>query len=168
MAQAPQKPTARRELTGRMVLACLVGFFGVVFAVNGVLVRAALSTFGGVETKSSYQAGLYFNKEQAAAQRQDELHWTVTGKLRRTAPDATALTVNVLGEDGRPPANIHVSARLMHPADERHDHDVALRETGGGVFSGPAVVEAGQWDLEINVLRGDERMFRSLTRVRLQ
>lgn len=168
MARPYRKPDARRELTGRMVLICLLAFFGVVFAVNGVLVGAATSTFGGLETASSYQAGLAFNKEQAAALRQDDLHWTVTGKLRRTAPDTAALSVNVQGQDGRPPGNIRASARLIHPADMRHDHDIALRDMGNGQFSGPTVAEAGQWDLEINILRGDDRMFRSLTRVRLE
>jgi nitrogen fixation protein FixH len=43
-----------------MVLAMLIGFFGLVIAVNLVMVRAALSTFGGVDTPSSYQAGLHF------------------------------------------------------------------------------------------------------------
>ena len=43
-----------REVTGRHVLLSLVSFFGVVFAINGALVRAAISTFGGVETASSY------------------------------------------------------------------------------------------------------------------
>ena len=49
-----------RELTGRHVLLWIVGFFAVIFAVNGILVRAATSTFGGLETQSSYKAGLMF------------------------------------------------------------------------------------------------------------
>ena len=63
-----------RELTGRHVLLWIVGFFAVVFAVNGVLVRAATSTFGGLETQSSYKAGLMFEQEVAKAERQDELN----------------------------------------------------------------------------------------------
>ena len=52
-----------RELTGKHVLFCLVGFFAVVFAVNAVMMRAATSTFGGVETASSYKAGLMFEQD---------------------------------------------------------------------------------------------------------
>src|SRR5208337_3330910 len=69
----------RRELTGGKVLLWLVAFFGVVFAVNGVLVHAAISTFGGVETLSSYKAGLQFEQEAGLAQRQDAPHWQVSG-----------------------------------------------------------------------------------------
>ena len=54
MQAAPHaKQKQARILTGRAVLLWLVAFFGVVFAVNGVLVQAAISTFGGVETTSS-------------------------------------------------------------------------------------------------------------------
>ena len=49
------------------MLVCLVAFFGVVAAVNAVHDPAAVSTFGGVETESSYQAGLAFSREIAAA-----------------------------------------------------------------------------------------------------
>ena len=62
-------PFARSDfrLTGRMVLACLVAFFAIVFGVNAIMIRAAMSTFGGVETQNAYQAGLAFNHQQADA-----------------------------------------------------------------------------------------------------
>jgi nitrogen fixation protein FixH len=59
-----------RELTGRKVLLYLVVSFGIVFAVNGYMVKAAISTFGGVETQSSYKAGQQFENEVAIAERQ--------------------------------------------------------------------------------------------------
>ena len=62
------KRAPARPLTGRTVLFCLIGFFSVVAGVNAVMIRAAVSTFGGVETSSSYQAGLAFAREAAAAQ----------------------------------------------------------------------------------------------------
>src|SRR4051794_24048366 len=43
-----------REVTGRMVLVGLVAFFAAVAGVNAVMIWAAVSTFGGVETESSY------------------------------------------------------------------------------------------------------------------
>ena len=58
--------TPSRQLTGRTVLVWLVAFFGVVFAVNAVMIHAAISTFGGVETASSYKAGLAFEQEVEA------------------------------------------------------------------------------------------------------
>ena len=66
-----------------MYLICFVGFFGIVFAVNAVMVKAAMSTFGGVQTTSSYKAGLMFEQDVARAEQQDALHWQVDGKLSR-------------------------------------------------------------------------------------
>ena len=42
-----------REVTGRIVLVGLVAFFAAVAGVIGVMIWAAVSTFGGVETDSS-------------------------------------------------------------------------------------------------------------------
>src|SRR4051794_41770775 len=64
-----------REVTGRMVLVGLVAFFAAVAGVNAVMIWAAVSTFGGVDTESSYQAGLAFARETAAVAAQDALHW---------------------------------------------------------------------------------------------
>ena len=67
----------QRELTGRMVLLLLIAFFGIVISVNVVLIRAAAVTFGGVETESSYKAGLAFKQEASFAQAQDHRNWRV-------------------------------------------------------------------------------------------
>ena len=52
-----------RRWTGWTVLITLLGFFGVIFAVNGVMIYAALSTLSGTETDSAYQAGLQYERE---------------------------------------------------------------------------------------------------------
>lgn len=70
-----------RELTGRIVLTWLVGFFAVVFAVNGVMAVAAISTFSGLDSDSPYQAGLAFDAEIAAAPKR-----RCTGKFRPRWP----------------------------------------------------------------------------------
>ena len=57
-----------RPVTGRMVLFCLIGFFAVVAGVNAIMIRAAVSTFSGVETANSYQEGVTFAREEAAAE----------------------------------------------------------------------------------------------------
>ena len=41
---------------------------------NVVMIRAAISTFGGVETAKPYQAGLAFKREIAAARAQEARH----------------------------------------------------------------------------------------------
>lgn len=157
-----------REFTGRHALLWLVGFFAFVFAVNAVMVRAAISTFGGVETASSYKAGLQFEYEVAVAERQDALHWQVSGKLARNAAGDALLDVTARDAKGAPIDGLTADARLAHPADERLDHEVALHASGAGAFRGRTAAQAGQWDLVVDLYRGDKRLFRSRSRVTLR
>lgn len=154
-------------LTGRTVLVAFLAFFGTVAAVNAVMVDAALSTFGGVDTRNAYQAGVAFNREFAAAREQNALGWTVSAHL--TQPDSGAFSVAVAIRDrgGRIPDGLHVSAHLMHPADARRDRDFELDRKADQFVSTRAVVEPGQWDLVIEAFHDDERLFRSKNRVHL-
>ena len=161
-------PRRLRELTGRHVLLGLIAFFGVVFAVNGVLVRAAISTFGGVETASSYKAGLQFEHEVAVAERQDALHLQVSGTLRRAGAGQAVLDLTARDARGAPLAGLSADARLAHPADERLDRVIEVRSVAAGVFHGQAAAQPGQWDLIVDLYRGDKRLFRSQSRVTLR
>jgi nitrogen fixation protein FixH len=169
MQAAPlAKQKQARILTGRHVLQWLVAFFGIVFAVNGVLVRAAISTFGGVETLSSYRAGLQFEQEVGLVQRQDALHWQVTGKLARDSAGVAVLDVTARDAQGAPLSGLTADARLAHPADDRLDRVIAVRSVAGGVFHGAAQAQPGQWELIVDLYRGDQRVFRSRSRVSLR
>ena len=169
MQAAPlTKQKQARILTGRHVLQWLVAFFGIVFAVNGVLVRAAISTFGGVETLSSYRAGLQFEQEVGLVARQDALHWHVTGKLARDSAGVAVLDVTARDAKGAPLSGLTADARLAHPADDRLDRVIAVRSVAGGVFHGAAQAQPGQWELIVDLYRGDQRVFRSRSRVSLR
>ena len=155
---------APRLVTGRTVLACLIGFFAVVFIANGIMIRAAISTFGGLETSSSYQAGLAFGRESAAAHAQDELHWHVSAQVRR-ATDATLVEVDARDSADRPLTGLTASAHLAHPNDRRADQEVSLTESSVGYFRGTAAPAAGQWDLIVELSRDGEPLFRSRNRI---
>ena len=156
------------ELTGRHVLLWLVAFFGLIFVVNAVLVRAATSTFGGLETQSSYKAGLMFESEVARAERQQALGWHVDGKLTRDRADEAVLDVSVRDAHGVPVTGLSVDATLAHPADARLDHVIHLSRIGAGDFHGQARGHSGQWELIIDFYRDHERVFRSRSRVTLR
>jgi nitrogen fixation protein FixH len=163
MTMPARKP---REVTGRTVLFWLMGFFGFVFVVNAVMVRAATSTFGGVETRSAYRAGQMFESEIARAARQQTLGWRVDGAL--TARSGMAVfDVAVRDGSGEPVTGLTADARLAHPVDERLDHAVRLAPAGAGQFRGEAAAHRGQWELIVDFYRGDARVFRSRSRVTL-
>jgi nitrogen fixation protein FixH len=158
----------QRELTGRTVLICLIGFFAVVAAANAALVYAATSTFSGVEVESSYAAGLKFEHELEAVRAQDALHWNVSATLDRASDGATALAVSVRDAAGAPVSAIAIEARLEHPADGRADHVITLQPAGPGLFKGTTDAGPAQYDLLIGVSRDGRTVFRSKSRVGLK
>jgi nitrogen fixation protein FixH len=149
-----------------MVLFCLLAFFGTILVMNVVLVRVALSSFGGVETESSYKAGLAFKNDIAASRVQDALHWAVEAALSREG-SSTHVAVSVRDAENHPLAGLSIEARLAHPTDKRHDVSIDLVETKPGGFEGLADAQRGQWDLVIGLKRGDEQVFRSKSRITL-
>jgi len=163
-----RKRKPARELTGRVVLFWLLGFFGIVFVANAMLVQAATSTFGGLETGSSYKAGLMFTEEIASAQRQDALHWHVNGKLTRDRAGEAVLDINARDGQSAPLTGLTAVARLAHPADARLDHVIPLSRSGVGTFHGEAQAQPGQWELIVDLYRGDDRVFRSRSRITLR
>jgi nitrogen fixation protein FixH len=162
-----QRSQAEFQVTGRMVFAGLVAFFGLIAGVNAFMIYAAISTFGGVETESSYRAGLAFAREAATVEAQDARHWNVTAKAAFEG-NATVVEVTARDASGWPMTNLAATASLVHPTDRRADHAVPLVSEGAGRFRGTTVANAGQWDLVIELSRADERLFRSKNRVWLR
>lgn len=160
-------PARPRELTGRVVLACLLGFFAVVATVNAVMMTLAVTTFGGVETASSYQAGLRFAGEEAAASAQQARAWRVTAAVRQRA-GLTDIELNALDAAGQPLAGLDASILLAHPTNRRLDQALELRPDGAGRYRGRAELPPGQWDIVIELARDAERLFRSRERVVLR
>jgi len=153
-----------RELTGRTVLICLVLFFALVGGVNAVMIKAAVSTFGGVETENSYQAGLAFAQQIAAAHAQDALRWRVEAKLS-PSERTTVIELTVTDDGGWPPAGLQAAGRLVHPTDKRGDHSLSFEEQGPGKFRGHTDAVHGQWVLEIELSRAGEHLFHSNNRI---
>jgi nitrogen fixation protein FixH len=142
-----------RPLTGRVVLVTLLAFFGVVFGVNGLMMKLAIDTLPGTEVDSPYVASLRYENEIAAARDQKQRDWKVDAKLERQPDGLATLRVEARDRNGVPLAGLSFFGRLERPADKRADKDVALAEIGDGVYRGQASgISAGLWDL---VLEGD-------------
>ena len=156
-----------RELTGRTVLICLVGFFGIVAAVNAVMMFAAISTLSGLDSDSPYQAGLAFDEEIVAARAQQALHWQVDANVERDE-GGTIVEITARDADGTPLPGLTATASLAHPADRRLDRDLAITQDGPGHFRAVTGTAAGQWDLVIELSRDGTRRFRSKNRIVLR
>jgi nitrogen fixation protein FixH len=165
---ARQRARKPREITGRMVLAMMVAFFAVVIGVNVFMAHEALSTFGGVEIESSYQAGQKFERDVAMAKAQDDRHWQVDAKVSTGANGAALLDITARDATGAPLAGLSATALFARPTDRRLDRAVTVSEDTSGHFRGSADIAAGQWDLVIELSRQGERVFLSKNRVMIR
>lgn len=167
MANTSRAAGKPREITGRMVLIGIVVFFTIVITVNVMMARFAFSTFAGVETESSYKAGLLFAKERAAANRQIARHWQVDVTMQELGAGNRRVLVRATDAQGHPLSSLKADGRLAHPTDARKDVVLDLTPLGDGRYRADAVAGPGQWDLVIDFAQGDERVFRSKNRVQL-
>lgn len=157
-----------REITGRFVLICFIAFFGVIAAVNAVMIRYAVSTFAGTQTDSSYRAGLAYGSEEAAAAAQEALHWQVEGAFTRDEAGEAVLDVDVRDARQVRVSGIAVTARLAHPLNSRLDRNITLVRMADGRFRGAADAEPGQWTLTLDIARDRARVYRSVSRLVLK
>jgi nitrogen fixation protein FixH len=156
------------QITGLMVLGFMVAFFVIIVGVNVFMAHAAISTFGGVETASSYHAGQMFERDVAMAKAQDAQHWRVDAKLTRAADGTTLIDITAHDGAGAPVSGVAASAQFARPTNRRLDRTIMVGQTGPGHFVGNTDLAAGQWDLVIELSRQDERLFRSKNRVVLK
>lgn len=156
---------APRPLTGRTVLVCFLTFFGIIFAANFFLVRAALTSFSGVETESAYKAGLSFKNAVAAAKAQDARHWKVDATVVRVPESRVVMTAR--DAEGKLLSGLTPSVKLAHPTDKRRDVPVTVIETAPGQFRTLSPLPEGLWVLEIGLKQGEETVFFSKNRIQL-
>lgn len=154
-----------RPITGRTVLIYFLSFFGIVFAMNFYMVRVAVSSFSGVETESSYKAGLSFKNDIAAAQAQDARHWSVEVTLQRS--DTPSVIITARDAHGQALPGLTSEVRLSHPTDKRRDLVVEFVESTPGQFKSLTPMPKGPWDLVIGLKLDTETVFRSKSRVSL-
>lgn len=138
----PAAPPA--PFTGRTFLAIMVGFFGVVIAVNIVMARLASSTFGGTVVDNSYVASQEFNGWLARARAQDRLGWATSVTL----DGARRVVVAVPGP------GFAVTATALHPLGRAADVPMAFAADGQGRLVSTTPLPAGRWQVRLEIRRG--------------
>jgi len=154
------------ELTGRHVLIWVLGFFSVVFAVNGVMTYLAISTFSGLEVSDAYRRGRSYDAEIAAAAAQDARGWTVNLSHQAAADGEIELVMTAKDASGQSVVGLRVEALLKRPAQAALDFNLPLREVGSGTYRETVrLPKPGQWILELNAYRDQTRVYRTQNRV---
>lgn len=167
-APVPPRQTQPFRLTGRMVLASMLGFFAVVAGANAVMMTAAIRTMPGVDVKSAYETSQRFNDEIARMREQSARGWNVDAALRQDGAN-TLIAVSFLDRLGVPVTGLAVEAKLQHPATRAQDRDERLAEQTPGHYAArlPAL-HAGAWTLAITATRDGAAVFDTRSRVILK
>ncbi len=146
-----------KELTGRHVLFALLGFFGVIMAVNAVMVGVALQSWTGLVETQSYRKGLDYNDSLDRERAQGALGWRSTVAL---APDEAAaagtyrLSLRLSGADGAAIAGRTVAVTLSRPVGEYPPVTAELREGEAGTYSTALNLPMpGNWQAEFTIAR---------------
>jgi nitrogen fixation protein FixH len=157
-----------RELTGRKVLVMIVGFFAVVFLVNGVMIHLALKTFPGVQEKQPYERGLAYDREIEEARAQGARGWSADGQFARISQTQAELTVMLKDRDGEPLRGLEITAHLVSPQSHAQDLDVTLREAAPGEYRVAVAAATGTWTVDLVATQQGEQKFRSRNRVSIR
>jgi nitrogen fixation protein FixH len=141
-----------RPVTGRAVLFGLLGAFGLVSAVNGVMIWFALDSWPGLTSENSYQEGLGYNEVLRAEAIQEELGWLVTASANDSAIEI------VISDDGlRPVTGLEVFGVARRPTYEGADQLIRFDELAPGLYRSTVALELpGNWDVIAEVRRESE------------
>lgn len=136
-----------KTLKGWHVLLIMLGFFGVMFAVNGVFLYHAITSFPGEDVKKSYVQGLNYNDTLAERAAYAELGWRAEAGV-----EGDDLVFRLRDADGAPLSNYAVIGEVRRLATRDADQAVVYQARPDGEYVAEAALGPGQWSLRINVL----------------
>ncbi len=141
--------TDGRPMTGWHALVWFAGFFAAMFAVNGVFLWTAVTTFPGEDVKKSYLTGLNYNDEINRAAKQAASGW----RSEIGVTEANGFPLLQIRIEQPPPEAAEsgtVTVRMRHPADSRRDVETIASPMGAGEFIVPLDgMSPGRWIVEL-------------------
>ena len=142
-----------KGFTGRHMLAVMLGFFGVVIAVNVVMATVAAKTFGGTVVDNSYVASQRFNRWLAEGRAQDRLGWTARVRLG----ESRQIRVELSDRRG-PLGGADVEAVARHPLGRAADVTLRFGAAGDGAYVSQEALPGGRWLVHLEIRRGGNRV----------
>ncbi len=135
-----------RRFTGWHMLAMMVGFFGVVIAVNLTMARIAIGSFGGVVVENSYVASQEFNDWLDAAEAQQALGWDVETIWREDG----RLALQVVGA----PVGLSATATARHPLGHLPTRELVFEQISSGEYVSTEELPQGRWTVRFTLVSG--------------
>jgi nitrogen fixation protein FixH len=122
-----------RRFTGYHMTMILVVFFAIVIAVNVVMARFAIDTFGGTVVDNSYVASQKFNGWLRQARREKAMGWTVSSPAR----EQDHIVISAKNAAGSPLAGAAVTMLAEHPLGRAPERTLRFLETAPGRYAQP-------------------------------
>ena len=135
--------TFLREVSGRSVLFALIGFFALVFLVNGIFIYKALTTFDGLEVDNAYQKGRTYNHVLDAMEAQKALGWTAEITTSGSAGQGAHIMVSFVDRGGAPLGKLKVRGGFWRPVVSGMDQSAEMREVAPGRYEADFQLAAG-------------------------
>ncbi len=134
----------QKQLTGKHVLAMLLAFFGVIISVNMLMAYFANSTWSGLVVANGYVASQSFDNDLAKARAQEALGWNVAFTFRKDR-----INLAFADKDGKAIETLTISGDLERTVTDKQDQKLTFTAMGGGVYTAPANLTPGVWEVEI-------------------
>lgn len=137
--------STEKELKGGHVLAMIIAFFGVIIGVNLVMAYFANSTWSGLVVENGYVASQEFDKNLAKARAQEALGWDVG-----FAFDKNSVKVTFADAKGAKIDTLNLTGKLQRTVTDKEDQVLTFAWLGSGLYSAPARLAPGLWEVEID------------------
>ena len=138
-----------------------VGFFLVVFTVNGIFVYFATTSWVGLVTENPYDRGLNYNEILAAKAAQEQLGWTHGLSFERTGQVDLGvtgiLTLSLKGRDGTGLNGATVKVVAERPGRYSQAFALYLDQAGDGRYAASVELPLpGQWQVRLAAQKGED------------
>ena len=155
---------SKGKLSGRHVLLMFLGFFGIIFVVNGIFLSKAISSFPGEITKKSYVQGLKYNSVLDQKEAQQQLGWNVgIGVIDNK------LVTQVVDKNGQPMPSMKVTAELIQHSDDHLVKTIDLYPESKTEYSHTLEnMSAGRWTVNLKVSSNTGDTFLASKEIKIQ
>jgi len=134
-------------------------FFAVIIGINAFYIYLANKSWRGVTTQDAYEKGVAYNEVITQNKKQQEMGWKVEIKYQRIDEKNGSLLVKLSDKNSALIKDANIRAEIKRPTQEGFDFKAPLVFKDGVYEAKISFPMKGQWDITLDIARGEERFF---------
>lgn len=155
-----------KTLTGKHVLLMFLAFFGVIFAVNGIFLSKAITSFPGETSKKSYLQGIHYNDTLDEKRIQALTGWRAEVGVVSSDDSIPLLVARLYDKNNVPLSDLTVDAELIQHSGKHTALEANLNVSAKGEYSLTLEkLNAGRWTAHIHAQSIDGHKFEATKEV---